>query len=41
MSSDFWWGVFAATSAWLGIAGTTVLTFTWLVGRQARHEQQQ
>jgi hypothetical protein len=33
MSSDFWWGVIAATGAWLGVAGSTIVAFSWLVSR--------
>lgn len=38
MSADFWWGVVAATGAWLGLAGTTTVAFAWMVGRQTRQE---
>jgi len=38
MSSDFWWGVVAATGAWAGLAGMTIVTFSWLVSR-TRHER--
>jgi len=41
MSADFWWGVVAATGAWLSVAGTSTAALAWLVTRQARHEQQQ
>jgi hypothetical protein len=39
MSTDFWWGVMAATGGWMGLAGATIVTFTWLVGRQPEQEQ--
>jgi hypothetical protein len=33
MSQDFWWGVFAATGAWMALCGATVLAFSWVVTR--------
>ncbi len=31
MSPDFWWGVVAATGAWMGVACTTVVGFAWVL----------
>ncbi len=39
MSLDFWWGVAAATGAWMALGGATVVTFAWIVGRDDRRER--
>ena len=39
MSLDFWWGVAAATGAWMALGGATVITFAWIVSRDNRADR--